>query len=190
MFYITSADATQAPQVTLVVKNPPANAGDLRDAGLIPGSGRSPGGGHGNPFQYFFYDLPLSILFFNSIFNWRITALQYCDGFCHTWTWISHMHKCVPSVLNLPHPIPQNCHRVHACTYCCMHAKSSPLCPTFCDTMDWGPPGSSVHGILQVKIQEWVAMPSSRESSWPRDQTSIFCTVGRFSTQWATWEGH
>ena len=49
MFYITSADATQAPQVTLVVKNPPANAGDLRDAGLIPGSGRSPGGGHGNP---------------------------------------------------------------------------------------------------------------------------------------------
>ena len=58
-----------------------------------------------------FYDLPLTILFFNSIFNWRITALQHCDGFCHTWTWISHMHKCVPSVLNLPHPIPQNCHR-------------------------------------------------------------------------------
>ena len=35
-----------------VVKNPPANAGDIRDAGLIPGSGRSPGGGHGNPLQY------------------------------------------------------------------------------------------------------------------------------------------
>ena len=38
-------------QVALVVKNPPANAGDRRDAGLIPGSGRSPGGGPGNPFQ-------------------------------------------------------------------------------------------------------------------------------------------
>ena len=35
-----------------VVKNPPANAGDTRDAGLIPGSGRSPGGGNGNPLQY------------------------------------------------------------------------------------------------------------------------------------------
>ena len=52
MFYITSTDATQASQVTLVVKNPPANAGDLRDAGLIPGSGRSPGGDYGNPPQY------------------------------------------------------------------------------------------------------------------------------------------
>ena len=35
----------------LVVKNPPANAGDIREAGSIPGSGRSPGGGHGNPLQ-------------------------------------------------------------------------------------------------------------------------------------------
>ena len=39
-------------QVALVVKNPPAIAGDVRDAGSIPGSGRSPGGGHGNPLQY------------------------------------------------------------------------------------------------------------------------------------------
>ena len=35
-----------------MVKNPPANSGDTRDLGLIPGSGRSPGGGNGNPFQY------------------------------------------------------------------------------------------------------------------------------------------
>ena len=35
-----------------MVKNPPANAGDVRDMGLIPGSGRSPGGGHGNPLQF------------------------------------------------------------------------------------------------------------------------------------------
>ena len=38
--------------MALVVKNPPANSGDIRDMGLIPGSGRSPGGGHGNPLQY------------------------------------------------------------------------------------------------------------------------------------------
>ena len=42
----------EASQVAPVVKNPPAKAGDLRDVGLIPGLGRSPGGGHGNPLQY------------------------------------------------------------------------------------------------------------------------------------------
>jgi len=41
-----------ASQVALVVKNPPANAGNIRDMGLIPGLGRSLGGGNGNPFQY------------------------------------------------------------------------------------------------------------------------------------------
>ena len=48
-----------ASQVVLVVKNPPANAGDIRDAGSIPGSGRSPRGGHGNPLQYSCLENPL-----------------------------------------------------------------------------------------------------------------------------------
>ena len=42
----------EAFQVVLVVKNPPASAGDVRDMGSIPGSGRSPRAGHGNPLQY------------------------------------------------------------------------------------------------------------------------------------------
>ena len=46
------SSSCQASQVVLVVKNPPANAGDIRDMGLIPGLGRSPGGGNGNPLQY------------------------------------------------------------------------------------------------------------------------------------------
>ena len=44
--------ANWASQVVPVVKNPPANPGDLKDAGLIPRSGKSPAGGHGNPLQY------------------------------------------------------------------------------------------------------------------------------------------
>ena len=48
-----------ASQVALVVKNLPANAGDLRDVASIPGSGRSPGGGHGNPFQYSSLENPM-----------------------------------------------------------------------------------------------------------------------------------
>ena len=43
-------------------------------------------------------------------------------------------------------------------------------CPTLCDLMDYSSPGSSVHGILQARIQEWVVIPFSRGSSWPRDQ--------------------
>ena len=45
--------------MALVVKNPPANAGDLRDMGLIPGLGRSPGGGHGSPLQYSHLETPI-----------------------------------------------------------------------------------------------------------------------------------
>ena len=45
--------------------------------------------------------------------------------------------------------------------------------PTLCDTMDCTPPGSSIHGILQAWILEWVAIPFSRGSSWPRDQTWV-----------------
>ena len=50
---------TGASQVMLVVKNLPANAGDVRDLGSIHGSGRSPGGGHGNPLQYSCLENPM-----------------------------------------------------------------------------------------------------------------------------------
>ena len=43
----------------LVIKNPPANVGDIRDVGLIPGSGRPPGGGHSNPLQYSCLENPM-----------------------------------------------------------------------------------------------------------------------------------
>ena len=48
-----------ASQEVLVVKNPPTNAGDIRDMGLIPGLGRSPRGGHGNPLQYSCLENPM-----------------------------------------------------------------------------------------------------------------------------------
>ena len=50
---------SRASQVTLVVKNLPAHAGDVRDTALIPGSGRSPGGGNGNPLQYSCLENPM-----------------------------------------------------------------------------------------------------------------------------------
>ena len=64
------------------------------------------------------------------------------------------------------------------------------LCPALCDFMDCGPPGSSVHGILQTRILEWVTIPFIRGSSWPRDQTQVSCTACRFFTIWASREAH
>ena len=49
----------QASQVVQVVKNPPTNPGDIRDVGSIPGSGRSPGGGHSNALQYYCLENPM-----------------------------------------------------------------------------------------------------------------------------------
>ena len=66
-------------------------------------------------------------------------------------------------------------------------AQSLQLCLTPCDPMDCWPPGSSVCGILQARILEGVAMPSSRESSQPRDRTHI-CITGGFFPHLATWE--
>ena len=61
-------------------------------------------------------------------------------------------------------------------------------CPTLCDPVDCSLPGSSVHGILQARVLEWVAISFSRESSWPRDLIWVSCTAGRFLTNWATRE--
>ena len=53
-------------------------------------------------------------------------------------------------------------------------------CPTLCNSMDHSPPGSSVLGMSQARMLEWVAMPSSRGSSQPRDQTLDSCIADRF----------
>ena len=53
---------------------------------------------------------------------------------------------------------------------------------TLCDLMDWGSPGSSVHGILQARILEWVAIPFSRRSSQTRDWTQVSSIAGRLFT--------
>ena len=62
------------------------------------------------------------------------------------------------------------------------------LCPTLCDAMDYSLPGSSVRGILQARILEWVATSFSRGSSQSRDQTRVSCIAGRHFNLWATTE--
>ena len=69
----------------------------------------------------------------------------------------------------------------------CSVAKSG---LTFWDPMDCSPSGSSVHGILQARILEWVAISFSRESSRPRDRTQVSRIPGRYFNLWATREAH
>ena len=62
---------------------------------------------------------------------------------------------------------------------CCLVAK---LCLTLCNPVDYCPRGSSVHGISQARILEWVAIFFSRRSFQPRDRTHVSCVAGRFFT--------
>ena len=75
--------------------------------------------------------------------------------------------------------------RAHTCLL------SLQSCLTLCDPMDYSPPSSSIHGILQAKKLEWVAMPSSRESSDPGIEPASLkspALAGRFFTTSTTWE--
>ena len=73
----------------------------------------------------------------------------------------------------------------------CVHAKSLQSCPTLCNPMDCSLPGSSVHGIFQAIVLEWIVISFSRGSSHPRDWTCISyfsCIASGFFTTNTTWE--
>ena len=75
--------------------------------------------------------------------------------------------------------------------FCNVERKESEVtqsCPTLCNPMDCSLAGSSIHGIFQARILEWVAISFSRRSSWPRDWTWVSRIVGRCFTIWATRE--
>ena len=94
--YLTFMQSTSwASQVALVVKNPSANAGDIRDEDSIPGSGRYPGGGHGNPLQYSCLKNPM---------DWGVCwATVY--RVAKSWTQLkllthTHTHRCMHIMWN------------------------------------------------------------------------------------------
>ena len=95
--------------------------------------------------------------------------------------WPRLFHLCVRSILLIKFWIflkyetkSISCHF----SVVCVHAKSLQLCPTLWDAMDCSLPDSSVHGILQARILEWIAISSSGGFSGPRDQTCISCSSG------------
>ena len=111
---------------------------------------------------------------------------------CHTEVWIGSAFKTKTQIIkNLKHiyiltgiwvSINMFIKLLFSLHHTCKSAKSLQLHLILCYPMDYSLPGSSVHGILQARIQERVAMPSSRGSSQPRNQTQVFCSASRFFT--------
>ena len=103
-----------------------------------------------------------------SLFNWVVTSFKIvffkaCPVF-----------HCFHS-LTLGSRGGQVLYTAHPCLWTfCSPAKSLQSCPTLCDPMGCSRPGFSAHGILQVRILEWVAIPFSRGSFWPREWTCVF----------------
>ena len=128
----------------------------------IPGSERSLGGGNGNQLQYPCLENPMGGR------PWWITV----HGVTKSQIRLS-MHACMQR-LNKETIFIYNID-VHSCSV-------TQSCPTLCDPMDCNPPGSSVHGISQARILEWGTISSSKESSWPSDQTQVSCITSVFFT--------
>ena len=77
------------------------------------------------------------------------------------------------------------------CIFSIQERKKSEVtqsCPTLWNPMDCSPPGSSVYGIFQARVLEWIAISFSRGSSWPRDRIQVSCIAGRGFTIWGTRE--
>ena len=123
--------------VALVARNPPVNAGDVRAVGSIPGSGRSPGGGHGNP---------------SSVLAWRLPWTEEPGGLQPTGRKESDTPERASTRTEMG---------LGDGTVVVWSLRRVWL---LCDPTDCSPSGSSVHAILQARILEWVAFPFSRAS--------------------------
>ena len=185
--------------MVLAVKKPPANAGDIRDTGSIPGSGRSSGEGLSNPLHYSCLENPMDRVTWQATV-YRVTRVR------HDWSDLAHMYTMcycqfllnirkiwislslyIESLSNIIPIMPMD----HLSLYfgdnrtaAAAAAKSLQSCPTLFDPMDYSPPGSSVPGISQASILEWVVSFFSWRSSQPRDWTYGSCTsciAGRWS---------
>ena len=74
---------------------------------------------------------------------------------------------------------------IHTCWKWKVKVLVAQSCPTLCIPLDCSPPSSSVNGILQLRILEWVAISFFKGASWPRGWTRISHIAGRFFTMWA-----
>ena len=115
----------------------------------------------------------LSFRVFSHIGHYRVLSPEFPVLYIRSLFYIyNSVPMSIPSSQFIPTPL--------------MWCEVTQLCPTLGDHVDCSLPGSSVHGILQARILEWVAISFSRRSSQPRDWTQVSCIVDRRFTVWAT----
>ena len=121
--------------------------------------------------------------------NWLLTIVTNCTLQTHDIYFITGNVYLLTSFTQTS-PSASGNHQSVLYIHAAAAAKSLQSCPTLSDPMDYSPPGSYVHGILQARILEWVFIAFSRGSSWPRDWTYVSCIAGSFFTVWATREAY
>ena len=126
------------------------------DQGSIPGWGRSPGEGNGNPLQYSCLGNPMD----------RGACWDTVHRVTKSWTQLSNHHNRDTDIENTLVDTAREAAAAAA-------AKSLQSCPTLGDPMGCSLPGSSAHGIFQARILEWVAIPFSRGSSQQTDLNGL-----------------
>ena len=109
-------------------------------------------------------------LYLNKLYNIFLALIVFCMCWLNIHiNYLSYPLGWIGNLLWMRKLKQMSClHHTH--TQKCMHAQ---LYPTLCNPMHYSPPRSSVHGIFQARILEWVAISSSRGSSWPRDWTHV-----------------
>ena len=117
--------------------------------------------------------------YFLFIFNWPITALQYCVGFCHTSTWINHRYTCVPSLLNLPPSTPSHPARLSDSTDLSSPGQNSRQ--AVYGTEFWS--FNSSIGFMQLKSPKLV-LKENLGYAW-YSLSVQFCSEGQCLTQFA-----
>ena len=152
---------------------------------MIPGSGRSPGEGNGYPLQYSCMENPMdrgarrvtvhkvaesdtTEQLTSFLLKWGEETTGVCRGH-HAAKHLS-MPRTASTTRNCPSPNVQSGR---------VESESVSHSVMFVIPMDYSPSGSSVHGVLQARILEWVAIHFSRGSSQSRDQTWVSCITGR-----------
>jgi len=151
------------------------HACDGRDLGSVPGLGRSPGEGKGYPLQYPCLENPMD----RGPGRWQP---RWSQGVWHDWATGTHTSplwapcfrfsfdflpaswRCDLKKKFQESDFSPSCAPAHTCLWNKVEVSVAQSCPSLGDPVDCSLPGSSVHGILQAGILEWVAMPSSRGS--------------------------
>ena len=132
------------------------------------------GGGSGS--KYVILRLSSKETIFSS-FYWSIVDLQRCVSFRYIAKWFSYTHTHNKKPLEKAF--------FSRAFSLIVKVKVAQSCATLCNPMYCSPPGSSIHGILQARILEWVAISFSRGFSSPRDPTQVSHIAGGFFTIWA-----